>query len=367
MSAPEPVALTRLFGEPTRFAEQHWGRAPLYVDDTTDLFDDILSIESLEAWLIASPRRPTVRMVIDGKNIEPHRYCKPTRLGPEVFADVVDIERVVECLNNGATLVAQSLHRVFAPVVAWAAQLQDDLSHRVQVNAYLTPPSATGLRPHADGHDVIAVQLHGTKQWDVAGVGKITMRPGNRLYLPRGTQHSASTDSGHSLHLTIGIHPVTYRQIVSQILRNDELLDRALPVGYQRSSASQKTRLVEDAIRTASTVLSHPAAAGHVNLESPPSTASVRRLQDSIAADDIDHTTKVALHDDVQLDRRGRDHIELRQRDTRLRLPTFTLGAVQQLLTSPLAVSSLCGLDPQAQLVLARRLLREGLATIVPH
>ena len=48
---------------------------------------------------------------------------------------------------DGATVVLQSLHRTVPAVGRFASALEAEISHPVQVNAYLTPPGAQpGLR-----------------------------------------------------------------------------------------------------------------------------------------------------------------------------------------------------------------------------
>jgi len=355
-------ALARLLGDTAMFAEQHWGVTPLHIGETEDTFSDVFSLAALEQWLAASPRRPTVRMVADGVNVDPSRYCKPTRLGPDTFADVVSLDRVVDCLNDGATLVAQSLHRVCAPVAEYAEVLERELSHRVQVNAYLTPPSATGLRPHNDGHDVVVVQLHGSKKWTVDGLGETLLGPGNRLYMPRGTSHSAVTESGHSLHLTIGIHPVTYRQIATRAIAGHAALSKPLPIGYQHLEHAELAAIVETAIAEARNALRRPDVARDA-LPMPPTRTGLtaHRLQCVVAADHLDAATVLSANRGVYVTSGGPDHVELRRPGgVGLRLPRYTECAVTQLLAASTAIDDLVGLDPESQLVLGTRLLRDG-------
>ncbi len=361
MTRAQHCVLSRLLGDTTTFAEQHWGIAPLHLGQTDDTFDDVFSLETFEQWLIASPRRPTVRMVAAGVNLAPSRYCKPTRLGPDTFTDVVNLDRVVDCLNDGATLVAQSLHRVFFPIVEYAASLQAELSHRVQVNAYLTPPSATGLRPHSDGHDVVALQLHGTKVWNVEGLGEVTMQPGNRLYIPRGVEHSAATNSGHSLHLTIGIHAVTYRQLAMQALADHEGLDRPLPFAYHRMGPAEVADLTVMAIAEAHDALSRHDPADRTR-EVPQTRPGVsHRLRSALAADDLGPATMFEANAGIELTRKGAGDIQLRRPGgIALHLPQYVEDSLLRILSGPTASIDLPDLDPESQLVLSRRLLRDG-------
>jgi len=100
------------------------------------------------------------------------------------------------------------------------------------VNAYLTPAGSQGFGTHFDTHDVFVLQTHGAKLWRLyepshrlpegaetaaehdspPGPVKSTaeLRPGDLLYLPRGTPHDATANESASLHLTIGVHPMVF-------------------------------------------------------------------------------------------------------------------------------------------------------------
>ncbi|XP_050025934.1 ribosomal oxygenase 2-like [Dermacentor andersoni] len=100
----------------------------------------------------------------------------------------------------------------------------------VGCNVYITPPSAQGLAPHYDDVEVFIVQLEGEKCWrlykppvklprsyskdfSIDEIGQptheFTLKPGDLLYMPRGTIHQALTpeSSGtHSTHITISTY-----------------------------------------------------------------------------------------------------------------------------------------------------------------
>lgn len=95
---------------------------------------------------------------------------------------------------------------------------------------------------HYDDHDLIVVQLLGGKRWFVANSSDLPntwrgmpsetidlgphssfdVRPGDVVYLPRGTPHSVTSDA-ESLHLSIGFTPLTLREALIAAL--DQLSD----------------------------------------------------------------------------------------------------------------------------------------------
>jgi hypothetical protein len=101
------------------------------------------------------------------------------------------------------------------------------LAHRVWINSYISFGRGKAFKPHWDNHDVIVVQVHGSKRWRSFGVPdppptrkhregdpvpaqlewEGTMGAGDVLYLPRGEVHEAELETADSVHLTIGIKP----------------------------------------------------------------------------------------------------------------------------------------------------------------
>jgi len=108
--------------------------------------------------------------------------------------------------------------------------------------------SRGGMRApvHYDDHDLIVVQLSGEKRWyvtsraselpntwkstDVLELGPhatFDLRPGDFVYLPRGTLHSVDSDT-ESLHVSIGFTPLTVRDVVIAALDQLSDVDQAL-------------------------------------------------------------------------------------------------------------------------------------------
>jgi ribosomal protein L16 Arg81 hydroxylase len=281
------------------------------------------------------------------------------------LADVVDHAGVIAEFREGATIVGQSLHRVMASVADFAVALEDDITHRVQVNAYLTPRAQTGLTPHRDGHHVIAVQLDGHKRWEVGDLGVVDMCPGDRLYVPAGVEHSAATTDAPSLHLTIGIHAVSRRAIVDAALRSFDELDAPLPLGFGAADDEYEASLVAACLDAAQRRL------GAFDRTFLPLTdlAPRRRRRH---ADQLRHAFAAASVDvDSEVERRaGTEAIVATHADTvavsfagrTVRLPAAAGAAVEQMVTGDRTrVGDLADLDPVSQIVVARRLVEEGL------
>ena len=164
-------------------------------------------------------------------------YTRGATLAGRPLTGLVDGRTAVEEFRKGSTVVFQGLHRSFPPLVDLISELELELGHPCQANAYLTPPGSQGFAVHADTHDVFVLQTAGTKQWELQlaeGVEEPLLEPGHVMYLPTGTPHAARAQDAVSLHITIGINQLTWRGLVERSLSSlaAEVPSDHLPAGY---------------------------------------------------------------------------------------------------------------------------------------
>lgn len=371
--------LSLLVGDVAAFETKHWGRRPLHVPahGSRPELASLLTVDDVDTIVSSSARLPAARMVAGGQNRAPADYCAPTRIGSKTLDDVVDVDKVRATFRSGSTLVLQSLHRTWDPVSAFAAALEDEITHRVQANAYLSPPRSVGLAPHADGHDVFVVQTHGTKQWHVDEHDPLTLEPGDVLYLPRGCTHSAGTDAAVSLHLTLGVHPTTYGTVMESMVRATDAAKRPLPLGFAHIDADELERLVRRHVDEIRAELDTPDPT-----ETDADTRLIERLRsrrprrhargalaDAIRHAEITDDTVIARADHEgawEIDDVDGAQVRLVTDTDQLTCPAFVRPALEQVgQLARLRVGDLSGLDGPGRLVLARRLLDDGFAQIV--
>lgn len=398
--AGDRPALRRLTGmSGQQFAQEHWGERPLVTRSAGGL-DDLFSAEAVDE-LIADRglRTPFARMAVEGEVLSTSLFTSSGGIGAEVN-DQLDSAKILAQIAAGATLVLQGLHRTWEPIAAFTRDLVRDLGHPAQVNAYITPASSRGFDPHYDTHDVFVLQIAGSKRWTIHepvhphpladqpwtdhrdAVAAAAQRPphldqvfepGDVLYLPRGWLHSAVAQGDTSIHLTIGLRATTRHDLLTTLLARageDPELRRSLALGVDFTDPASLLADLAATVTAAHALLEEAqpeqlAQQMHRAHAAATRPAPVRPLAtiDAIAALTGDQllTWRAGLEERIEEDA---DSLRLRLRTRTLTLPAEAAAAVRALRAAPCRAGELPGLDAESSLVVARRLLREGV--VVP-
>lgn len=405
-AAPSAVArATGLAAE--EFARDYWGAWPLLrksADLPADGFADLLDTASVDELISRRGlRTPFLRMAKEGTVLAPARYTRGGGVGATITDQVAD-DKVLTLIADGATLVLQALHRTWPPLVQFGSALSAELGHPVQINAYITPPQNQGFAAHYDTHDVFVLQVAGRKHWRIhepvlvdplvdqqwekhraavasraeeAPLIDTDLAPGDALYLPRGYLHSAVALGELSIHLTVGIHPITRAALVSELLaavKTDPRLRSSLPAAvdladpatlapHLRNTLAALTDLVNDGgdeltARVAAGLGATLAAGTRPEPIAPLAQAGL------LAALTLDTVLRLraGLRYTLSSDDAG---VQLRVLDKTLTMPATVETALKTVLSgATFRPADLPGLDADEQLVLARRLLRQ--AVVVP-
>jgi hypothetical protein len=381
------------------FAEQNWGRAPRLTRaaELAGSFDDLLDATAVDELVSRRGlRTPFLRMAKEGTVLPAARFTRGGGAGASIGDQAAD-DRVLGAIGDGATLVLQALHRTWPPLVDFGSQLAAELGHPVQINAYITPPQNQGFAPHYDVHDVFVLQVGGRKQWTVHApvveapldnqpwegrrdevaartsdepLLDTVLEPGDALYLPRGTIHAAKAQGETSIHLTIGVHPITRYQLVRHVLdavQDDPELRASLPMGADLSDPAVLAPHLAATIAALHDRLDDvPAArvAGNVGTDLMQRTRPepIGPLAQLAAADALGDATPVRLRAGLRLhvDHDG-EHVRLVLLDRTIDLPRTAADAIKTVLSgTTFTPAQLAGLDPAEQLTVSRRLIREG-------
>jgi ribosomal protein L16 Arg81 hydroxylase len=234
------------------FRAQYWERDVLFLQrQAAGFFADLMTLDDLDRILSASGcYESEVSVTVNG-----HTQAVPD--------DYLRLETIYAYYRRGATIGVNFIHRRWEPLAQLCRSMSHEISAPLNVNAYLTPAGSQGFGTHFDTHDVFVLQIHGAKLWRLyepshrlpegaepagehdspPGPVKSTaeLRAGDLLYLPKGTPHDATANESASLHLTIGVHPVTWasvaREALNEIISRDARYREALPMGFAADQA----------------------------------------------------------------------------------------------------------------------------------
>lgn len=232
------------------FLDEVWGVKHCHVGRSRiGYFDCLLPGPSAVDELLerVRPQPSAVRLVRGGETEAGDAYRHP--------GGGLDLARVRGAFADGHTIVLNGVEQYVRAIASLSHSVEVELNFPTRVNAYLTPPESIGFEPHYDPHDVLVLQVQGSKVWRLSdapavpphemqrreGVGAGTPLPvelrletGDVLYVPRGRIHAAETASEPSVHLTVGIHAPTVLTLISHALhalslRDDRVHDRLPP------------------------------------------------------------------------------------------------------------------------------------------
>ncbi len=231
------------------FLDQIWGTRYCHLERRcAGYFDGLLEPAAVEELLeFIRPEPSAVRLVRNQESKPPNTYR---------FANnAIDLVRVRNAFADGYTIVLNGLERYLPAIASLSHSIEVELNFETQVNAYITPPGSQGFLPHFDDHDVLILQIQGSKTWHVSDADvpahemrrldevvrtdlplptDLRLEAGDVLYLPRGRVHAAEANTEPSIHLTLGIHAPTVLTLITQALeslsfRDDRVLVRLPP------------------------------------------------------------------------------------------------------------------------------------------
>jgi hypothetical protein len=329
-------------------------------------------------------------VVKEGAKFSVGDYAEDVSWSPQPFSGTARVERVAAEFEEGATIVLQALHVHHPPLSRFCRELERELCHPAQTNAYYTPPSAQGFKVHHDTHDVFCLQVAGEKRWLVyppvielplrsqkykAEMGEpgepvldVTMQAGDTLYLPRGWLHQAMTSDTASLHLTVGVAVVTWLDALQAAAQEAAKEEVDLRRGVPTDGAAPDGLLEILAARLSPEAVSSRTRRSFVQSRRPVREDAFDQVR---ALDGLDVETPLERRETVIFD------LAVDEREAKLSFEGRELsfpariGAELEFLAAveaPFTLTDLPGrLDDPGRLVLGRRLVREGFLRISPE
>jgi hypothetical protein len=377
---------------PQAFFAEYYERKPLLIEGGHPArFSPLLSVAAIDRFLADStPRHPDVFLVDAARDLRPEDYTLADGSGR------IDLPRAYQLFHSGATISLSQLHERLPELAELCRSVERTFSCHFQTNIYLSPRNAQGFKTHYDSHDVLVLQVAGSKHWTLYGSGtgvelplrgqgfnpdehspgpvmrELTVKAGDVLYCPRGVFHAARATDEVSLHITLGVMGRTWADVMIETMSEACLASPAfrthLPAGF--ASPGFDSRQAEATFRSLIDTFAGSARLGPILERFAESFVTSRRPAFQGCLEELDSPPPVTLHSRVvarphlvYLLREQGESLDILFGPTQISLPAFTRPSVEAALSGkPLRVCDLPGpLDDPGKIVLVQRLIREGM------
>ena len=375
------------------FFAKHYEREELVVQrDDPAHFSSLLSLDRIDEYITtSSPSSGQMMMVNALADITPADYTTADGM--------IDPVRMYQLFNEGATIVLPGLQRRVPELAALCRAVEKEFDAKFQTNIYLSPPNAQGFKTHYDTHDVLVLQVAGSKDWrsydvpvelplvgqkfnsekytPVAPAHEFRLNAGDLYYCPRGLVHDARSTDDISLHITFGVMAKTWTEVMVEAVGaacvSDPSFRENLPLGFatdpdfDRTEARAKFKTLLSAIGDHAdfdTILDG-IAAEFIAERRPLMRGQMHQMMNH---DRIDETCSIMARPDLiyTLTQVG-ENVELRSGGNTVTFPAHVTQLLKDMvsLNQPTKLASLdADLDDAGRVVLAKRLMAEGLIVV---
>jgi ribosomal protein L16 Arg81 hydroxylase len=326
------------------------------------------------------------------RNVPSFGHAKHSGIQPDPSAPN---GKAFERLQAGETLFLPSLHRRSLKFAALCRTLEDRFRHPVGCTMVITPPNAQGLSPHFDADGVFAMQMVGRKTWQVGDASAhrfpmfgdestmfylpeipaprtdYAVEPGDLLYVPGGFPHLAFTSDVLSVHVSIYINTIRWKDVLMRLVgeaaRADAAFRGSIPLGaLGRDGGADVLRAGLEPLlaRLAENADAERVYDGMTRglLDTMPQLPS-RRLAEFGVSETIDPSTPVEHAPGVIC------HVVSAGATARILFPGNFVEGPAHIEPALRFIADHCsftpsdvpGLGPESRLVIVRRLLREGM------
>ena len=233
--------------EPASFLKHYLAREHFHVARTSPgHYADFFGVGDIET-ILQSEHLPAafVNVVKDGTKYPLEEWSKLATSARGEHRVAIP-ERLFELYADGATLILNQAERTVPSLNAACRNLTLEMGFRTWANVYITPRSAVGFSRHSDDHEVLILQIAGSKQWllyppDAPAV-ETDLRAGHLLYVPRGLSHSAKAQEDDSIHVTVGMRPPYTFELIEELAAlagEDNEFQRPMPPRFADEGTKQ--------------------------------------------------------------------------------------------------------------------------------
>jgi len=379
---------------PETFFAEYFEKKPLIIRrDAPDYYKGLLSYEDIDRVVCTMGlSTPEINVTRADGNITPADFAYESGF--------IDPVRVNQLFADGATVILSGLHERLPKLAQFCRALEAVMSCRVQTNIYMTPAGSQGFKAHYDSHDVVVLQVEGTKEWRIydtpvelplhsqgfnphdvtvgAETDRFVLEPGDMLYVPRGLAHDAVSTDETSLHITTGLMLRSWADLlveaVNIMAHQDPTFRHALPPGHGAPGFDANANQATFEALMGKIATEAPLAKLFEGFKQDFLTGRVPRVEGQMAQiaklGDLTPDTRVGarphlVYDLTHLEDDGQ--VRLVCQGAEIFLPDHARDALEFCVTTrAFRLGDMAGdLDEAGQMVLVRRLVREGLMQVL--
>ncbi|MBI0435802.1 cupin domain-containing protein [Roseomonas sp. KE0001] len=232
---------------PEQFFAEYYDKQPLHVQGGAAKFAAVLSWRQINRLLDQTHiwSSQSLKLVLDGTPVPPEQYCVRATGRDNTPVQQPDARMVAQWVGRGASIVMNDVDSLTPGLAAVSDALEEAGLGKAQANVYISWQSHKAFPSHFDTHDVWAVQVEGEKSWNIwegraewpiahpafrsLGQahhdqakgrlrGKVTVKAGDLLYLPRGWYHDALAEAPSSVHIAYGVSAPLGMDLMNMLL-----------------------------------------------------------------------------------------------------------------------------------------------------
>lgn len=232
-----------------KFISEYFGKEPLFISGEKRKFHSVFTLDAFNSIINSNQLiYPKVRVTDHRNTIHKYDLIEDKDRYINNVNNILEPRRLIAAIGRGGSLVFDKIQQHSADLEDFTDALAEDMNTHINVNAYYTSRNQKGVNPHFDRHDVLAVQIHGSKRWyykkdqhllsksirnqkvpdideSFSGWESVLLNEGDILYCPRGVWHFTKTENLSSLHLAFGLYPLTLGDWLKKIQMKPEIAE----------------------------------------------------------------------------------------------------------------------------------------------